>query len=149
MHANRLISRIPNLPFFYLVYRAWSHWRAFSGSKHIQFLLENKLIQPTPSKTLSELYASTNTKSVQDNAAENEGSETSESKDEEAMVLTKASAKIIADTLEVPELEVELDRAIWQVETALRGHEELRQEKVDLEKSATDIQAQSQEKEKR
>lgn len=52
-----LVPIIPNLPFFYLVYRAWSHWRALSGSKHIQHLLNKNLISPTPSPILDELYA--------------------------------------------------------------------------------------------
>lgn len=30
-HADRIFSsRIPNIPFFYLAYRGWSHWRGWS-----------------------------------------------------------------------------------------------------------------------
>ncbi|UKZ60270.1 uncharacterized protein TrAtP1_001552 [Trichoderma atroviride] len=45
-----LVPVIPNIPFFYLVYRAWSHWRAINGGKHVQWLIQNKLIQLSPLK---------------------------------------------------------------------------------------------------
>ncbi|OAQ97878.1 hypothetical protein LLEC1_04538 [Akanthomyces lecanii] len=67
---------IPNLPFFYLVYRAFSNWRAIAGGKHIQWLVANKLLIRT-----------------------------------------------CTDRLEIPELETELDRAVWQIEEALKKEE--------------------------
>ncbi|MCJ1404290.1 hypothetical protein MMC11_007515 [Xylographa trunciseda] len=51
-----LIPILPNIPFFYLVWRAWSHWRAFSGSKHIEYLLQQGLIKSAPLGPLSRLY---------------------------------------------------------------------------------------------
>jgi len=38
----------------------------------------------------------------------------------EALLLDRWNSKLIAKALEIPELEVELDRAIWQVENALK-----------------------------
>ena len=49
------------------------------------------------------------------------------------MVLQKSRGKAIAKALEVPALELEIDRAIWQVEKALKAREELREEKKDLD----------------
>jgi hypothetical protein len=45
----------------------------------------------------------------------------SDEKPNEALLLSRWNSKLIAKALEIPELEVELDRAIWQVENALKG----------------------------
>lgn len=59
-----------------------------------------------------------------------------ETEAEESMVLSKSSSRAIAKALDIPELEVELDRAIWQVESKLKGEDALKQEQKDLEKVA-------------
>jgi hypothetical protein len=53
----------------------------------------------------------------------------------EQMVLQKSNCKPIATALGVPELEIELDRAIWQVEKVLHAQQELLEEKRELEKT--------------
>ncbi|KAF4635054.1 hypothetical protein G7Y89_g3048 [Cudoniella acicularis] len=121
-----LLPVIPNIPFFYLVFRAWSHWRALSGSKHIEFLLDNKLITTTPSRVLDELYLSGKKPFVVE-------SPTPSQEAKEQMVLHKSNGKRIADALQIPELDIELDRAVWQVEKALKAEEELREEKEKLD----------------
>ncbi|KAF5008363.1 hypothetical protein FDECE_5347 [Fusarium decemcellulare] len=102
-----LVPVIPNLPFFYLVYRAWSHYRAIAGGKHIQWLLENKLLHSSPSKTLDQLYA------LHAPPAE-------EPDNKERTLLTQKEVQTFSDTLNMPALEVELERAIWQVEQSLK-----------------------------
>ena len=54
----------------------------------------------------------------------------------ERMLLSRKNGKLFAETLEVPELEPELARAVWQVEKALSAQEELQEEKREIE-SAT------------
>lgn len=127
--ADLIIHRIPNLPFFYLCYRAWSHWRAMAGGKHLQFLLQNKLLVPTPSPIVDAVYAaqeeplpSTPEPTTTGPAAEilpappkmeiphPEG---------ETMLLSQANGQKMTQALDLPQLEVELERAIWQVETAI------------------------------
>ncbi|KAL2061103.1 hypothetical protein VTL71DRAFT_9155 [Oculimacula yallundae] len=129
-----LVPIVPNLPFFYLVFRAYSHWRAFSGAKHVQFLLDNKLIKATPSKILDDLYS--NGEQPFDPAL-SKGEKPSTVVDGidlgERMVLHKSNGKRIAEALDIPELEVELDRAVWQVEKALREKHDLKEEQRDLE----------------
>ncbi|OAA32129.1 hypothetical protein AAL_01461 [Moelleriella libera RCEF 2490] len=88
-----LVPIIPNLPFFYLVYRAWSHWRAIAGGKHIQWLVAQNLLRPKPSAVLDALYVS-----------------------HEKPKLTQSQVRSLAKQLDVPALEIELERAIWQVE---------------------------------
>ncbi|KAE8444506.1 hypothetical protein EG329_000490 [Mollisiaceae sp. DMI_Dod_QoI] len=128
-----LIPVIPNLPFFYLVFRAWSHWRALSGSKHIEFLLENKLVKPKPSPILDELYASGKLRFDAASISSTEKStKTLEDIDEE-MILHKSDGSRIAEALKIPELDVELDRAVWQVEKSLQAAEELKDEKKRMD----------------
>lgn len=126
--------RIPNLPFFYLVYRAWSHWRARSGGEHIQFLLKHNLLTYTPSPIVDNVYAAQEhplpstpepTTKIEEivvaplpqipKAALPEG---------ETMLLSQANGKIMTQALDLPQLEVELERAIWQVETAIKKQNE-------------------------
>lgn len=111
-----IIPVIPNIPFFYLLFRAWSHWRALSGSRHIQFLLKKNLINPIDSKILNEIYA----EPVRRNDA---WIKTSKETDD-MMLLTKTTSREIANQLAVPELAVELERAVWQVWTALEKKRE-------------------------
>ncbi|KAF8582808.1 hypothetical protein K439DRAFT_1647417 [Ramaria rubella] len=53
-----LIPVIPNLPFFYAAWRAWSHYRAWKASAFMQNLIESNHVVPQPSPELAELYAS-------------------------------------------------------------------------------------------
>ncbi|KAL2105174.1 hypothetical protein VUR80DRAFT_8820 [Thermomyces stellatus] len=117
-----LIPIIPNLPFFYLAYRAWSHWRAIKGSQHIQFLIKNKLPSITPSPVLDAIYATPRLPrrpppdadtgaSPSEKTSSDEGPEP----DEEILV-TPDIGKKLSVALEHPEIEFEIDRALWQVE---------------------------------
>ncbi|EHA52095.1 hypothetical protein MGG_06052 [Pyricularia oryzae 70-15] len=131
-----IIPIVPNIPFFYLVYRAWSHWRALAGGRHIQFLLQNKLITPVSSPVLDQVYAD------QDHplpsTAEPTTTKTSANLPEspiiiehpspeeapnypggETLLLSQENAQRITRLLGLPQLEVEIERAIWQVETAI------------------------------
>lgn len=131
-----LVPIIPNLPFFYLVYRAWSHWRALAGGKHIQFLIQNKLLTLSPSPILDEVYAGVQPpllstpqpttgpeeEGLPKNVSPNKAKHTDPPG--EVMLLNQANGKKAAQLLDLPQLEVELERAIWQVETAMKNQEE-------------------------
>ncbi len=56
------------------------------------------------------------------------------------MLLQQWNGKLIAQALEVPELEVELERAIWQVEESLKTKEELEQDKKSIEAATVDTE---------
>ncbi|KAI1415748.1 mitochondrial K+-H+ exchange-related-domain-containing protein [Hypoxylon sp. FL1857] len=122
-----LVPVIPNLPFFYLVYRAWSHWRALAGGKHIRFLCDNNLLSLAPSPVLDSIYSPllSNSSISKESIAEKDSaksSTTDASKDpeEEKILLSQENGRQLVKALEIPELEVELERAIWQVETAIQ-----------------------------
>ena len=127
-------TRIPNLPFFYLVFRAWSHWRALSGSKHVEYLLDKNLITTCPSRILDDLY--TTGEQFSDRTPVKETDTSKAFRTEERMLLHKSNGKQIAEALKMPELEVELDRAVWQVEKALKAEKELKEEKAELNRAS-------------
>jgi hypothetical protein len=134
--TSNIISSIPNLPFFYLVFRAWSHWRALSGSRHLEFLLENRLISTKPSKVLDELYSSG--KGPFDAGSISGSANSSNSAPEEKMLLHKSDGKRISEALGIPELNIELGRAVWQVEKALKAERGLKDEKKNLDSASAD-----------
>ncbi|KFY73264.1 hypothetical protein V499_06640 [Pseudogymnoascus sp. VKM F-103] len=128
-----LLPVIPNLPFFYLVYRAWSHWRALSGSKHIQFLISKELIAPTVSPILDTLYApgimraTRGSISLGNKPPKSADSSAPLLKDQlphEVMLLQEGDSTLIANALEMPELHAEIERAIWQVRNDIRTKQE-------------------------
>lgn len=66
------------------------------------------------------------------------GSETAV--EEEQLLLSQANGRQLVEALGIPELEVEIERAIFQVEAAL---DKGRQEKVSSSKSDTDTVSQN------
>lgn len=110
---------------------------AWMGSQNLEFLLDKELIKPTPSTILREAYTqavSSNTsmgqlqEAVERTNGERQDTESGEPPPEQ-LLLSKTSGKIIADELEVPALEVEIERAIWQVERDMKTREDSQQEK--------------------
>ncbi|KAM3505786.1 hypothetical protein MY11210_007825 [Beauveria gryllotalpidicola] len=112
-----LVPVIPNLPFFYLVYRAFSNWRAIAGGRHVRWLVEKKLLVPLPSKALDLVYA-------QSPAAAN----IKDPEAKEEILLTHTQIRTCTDVLGIPELETELDRAVWQIEEELKKKEQKQRE---------------------
>ncbi|KAG1792949.1 mitochondrial K+-H+ exchange-related-domain-containing protein [Suillus plorans] len=53
-----IVPVIPNLPFFFCVWRSWSHYRAYRTSQYLSSLLDQGLITPEPSAALDQLYTS-------------------------------------------------------------------------------------------
>ncbi|CAE6421289.1 unnamed protein product [Rhizoctonia solani] len=52
-----LIPVMPNLPFFFCVWRAWTHWKAHKASTYLLELSNQEAIQASPSKDLDEVYS--------------------------------------------------------------------------------------------
>ncbi|KAK4449968.1 mitochondrial K+-H+ exchange-related-domain-containing protein [Podospora aff. communis PSN243] len=134
-----ILPVIPNLPFFYLCYRAWSHYRALAGGKHIQFLLQKNLLTLTPSPVVDAVYANQKqplASTPQPTTTMKTGPDSEDFKtfdpsntevpnpDGETMLLSQANGIKMTQALDLPQLEVELERAIWQVETAVKKSNE-------------------------
>lgn len=71
-------------------------------------------------KEIDSIHSGSSAKSVQDGR-------------EERMLLSKSSGQLFAEYLDVPELAVEVERAVWQVEKALKAQQELQEEKAELD----------------
>ncbi|KAI1104122.1 mitochondrial K+-H+ exchange-related-domain-containing protein [Jackrogersella minutella] len=137
-----LVPLIPNLPFFYLVYRAWSHWRALAGGKHLQFLCDRNLLSLSPSPVLNSIYSpllddspASKLSTADTEDARPPITKGSNPTEEETMVLSQENGRQLVKALEIPELEVELERAIWQVETGIRKRKEKKAKPPDAEKT--------------
>ncbi|KAK3075370.1 hypothetical protein LTR53_001375 [Teratosphaeriaceae sp. CCFEE 6253] len=52
-----LVPVIPNIPFFWFAFRAYSHYRALAGGRFLHHLLRRNLVRPTDSKVMDGLYA--------------------------------------------------------------------------------------------
>ncbi|APA05376.1 hypothetical protein sscle_01g001460 [Sclerotinia sclerotiorum 1980 UF-70] len=130
-----LVPIIPNLPFFYLCFRAYSHWKALAGSKHIEFLLKQNLIAAKPSKILDELYLRNKIPFPDPRCTTPTKSSKSKVSNVETMLLHASDGKRIAKALDIPELQMELDRAVWQVENDLEAKRKLGEEKEQLGRS--------------
>lgn len=144
-----LVPVIPNLPFFYVLYRAWSHWKALSGSRHLEFLLKHNLPKPHPSWTLDEVYTaglmyptrqlSRAAPRPTEQQAEDVASvvhQQTNNETEDVMVLQRWNGKLIAEQFKLQDMEVEIERAVEQVEKSIKSKEELMEEKIEQEMAA-------------
>ncbi|KAJ9666870.1 hypothetical protein H2201_003004 [Coniosporium apollinis] len=153
-----LVPVVPNIPFFYLAFRAYSHWKALSGSQHLQFLVENKLLKPTPSAALDEMYTAglihpTREKSrAAPYPTREEGEQIAamieqQTNDgtEDVMLLKRWNGKLLAERFKLPDMEVEIERAVEQVEASIKSREELLKGKRELEQATAKPEEKSKE----
>lgn len=113
------LHRVPNLPLGYMLFRTWSHYRALKGGKYLEALLSRNLVAPTPSKEMDEMYAAGLPADATQPASNTQPSDQSENG--ETMLLKRCNGKLIAETFKLPELEIEISRAVDQVEAMLTG----------------------------
>ncbi|KAK8854641.1 hypothetical protein IAR55_003380 [Kwoniella newhampshirensis] len=52
-----IIPVIPNFPLFYVLWRAWSHYKAWRGAQYLETLLKSGLIVEKENEQLGEIYA--------------------------------------------------------------------------------------------
>ncbi|KAA8904169.1 mitochondrial K+-H+ exchange-related-domain-containing protein [Sphaerosporella brunnea] len=135
-----LIPVIPNIPFFYLAYRAFSHWKALSGAKHLEFLSNRTLILPVKSAALDAVYRRHNTDTaIDDDALVNKekvewtevakairSARKGDEGHKEVLLLREEDAEAVAKVANVPALAVECERASRQVaeQMQLRAEED-------------------------
>lgn len=102
-----------------MLFRTWSHYRALNGGKYLEALLLRNLVAPTPSKEMDEMYAA----GLPANSSQStsETSTLQPNDNGETMLLKRWNGKLIAETFKLPELEIEISRAIDQVEAMVTG----------------------------
>jgi hypothetical protein len=139
-------ARIPNLPGFYLAFRAYSHWKALRGAQHLEFLCKNNLIRHAPSSILDQLYAAglmypsrealrkapAPTREQCEAVANLTKRQTNDGQ-EDVMLIQGWNGKLMAEKFKLPGMEVEIERAVEQVESKIKAKEELVEEKREIE----------------
>lgn len=150
-NADTTIHSVPNLPFFYLCFRAYSHYRAWYGGKMLEHLMRNNLVKQTSSPQLDAMYATGLIHPTRQASREAEKpseddiervsrvvAEQTQGDAEEVMVLQKWNGKLLAEAFELPEMEVEIERAVEQVEKSIGEERKLREEKREVERRAAE-----------
>jgi len=107
-------------------------------------------VRQSPSSVLDTLYAVAGVDAALDSVRKDldllkahqsqraEDSAISLDETQERMLLSKTNSKLVAEILEVPELEAELARAVQQVEQSLSADKKLQEEKNEMEAATKD-----------
>jgi len=144
-----VVPVIPNIPFFYVAFRCWSHWRALKGSDHLDFMLDHRILRLTSTPEIENIYK-TLAPNLQDSynfVTRNQILDGDDPK--EQLLLTTGSHVMISEDLQVPELSAEVERAVKQVETSIQKQEEEEQrEKEALLKEKNAVHASNEPNEK-
>jgi hypothetical protein len=88
-----------------------------NGSKHLQFLVEKNLLNPTSLPELEQLYAKRASRVLEDIPIDTPSSELVDDieQSDDRVLLKMSDAKKLASILDAPELALEAERAIVQV----------------------------------
>lgn len=115
-----------------MLYRAYSHYVAWSGSQHLELLVNKQLLKPEPSTLLDDIY-SARSKLLQA-PIETDEKKTSDSSpllpSDEVILLSKESGTKIADAFDVKELGVEIERAVEQVEKNIQTEKDAKKQQT-------------------
>ena len=104
--------------------------------------MKNRLFEIRPSSVLDTAYAvssiGVSLRNLQQDLNASQKAVTSPKVPAEQMLLSKADGILIADSLQIPELAPEVERAVWQVEREIKAQNELEDEKSKLESAKED-----------
>ncbi|TFY70974.1 hypothetical protein EVG20_g2039 [Dentipellis fragilis] len=120
-----LIPIIPNLPFFFCVWRSWSHYRAYKASEYLQSLLDNGAIVPKSSSDLDDIYVK-HTPRFESDASEShdtkeESAEAKSMEVDEKILLRRDAVPPILKMFGLPETAAaDIYRAIEQADVRLK-----------------------------
>ncbi|KAF2808144.1 uncharacterized protein BDZ99DRAFT_418956, partial [Mytilinidion resinicola] len=125
-----LVPIIPKFPLFYLVFRAWSHWQAFHGSRHLELLLKKNAIRPSPSTDLDKIYGVDLIHQDGSSSGADQGLRTErwrlwvERETKDSMILHPGMGKLIGEHFKIPEMASLIEWAIERVEKDIREGKE-------------------------
>jgi hypothetical protein len=121
---------------------------ALRGAQHLEFLCKNNLIRHNPSPVLDELYAAglmyptrnisrkaPNPTREQCKTVANLIQKQTNDGQEDVMLLQKWNGKLLAERYRLPQMQIEIERAVEQVEKNIKAKEELVEEKQEIEKA--------------
>ena len=119
---------------------------ALKGSDHLDFLLDHRLLRPVSSSEMEQIYQRI-APDLQNSFTFVTRTQVLEGTDpEEQMLLTGSSHKFVSQTLNVPELGGEVERAVHQVEASLAREKVSEKERLEME---TETQRKEQEQERK
>jgi hypothetical protein len=123
---------------------------ALSGSKYLEFLLKHNQPKPNSSWALDEaytaglMYPTRKISRAAPRPTEKEADQVSSvvhqqtnNESEDVMVLQRWNGKLIAEQFDLPDMEVEIERAVEQVEKSIDAKEKLMEKKLEQEKATT------------
>ncbi|KAK5113699.1 hypothetical protein LTR62_003326 [Meristemomyces frigidus] len=130
-----LVPIIPNLPFFWLCFRAYSHYRALYGGKFLEHILQKGMVKTTDSRMMDGLYTAglvhgdrekarggeVNEGEIGDVVKDVEARSGAGEGEKEVMLLKGWNGKLIAESFGLLEMEGEIVRAVEQVEKEVLG----------------------------
>ncbi|GAA5894907.1 hypothetical protein JCM8208_006103 [Rhodotorula glutinis] len=98
-----IIPIVPNLPLFYVLWRAWSHFRAWKATQYLGSLIGSPSLRLKPSPELDDIYSSSTSHAVGD------------------LLLTMERVPLLVKRFKMTDEESkELERAVGQSEARLR-----------------------------
>ncbi|KAG4305373.1 hypothetical protein PORY_000929 [Pneumocystis oryctolagi] len=95
-----LIPIIPNIPGFYLLFRAYSHWKAFHGAQHLDYLLKNNLFNLSASLSLEKVY----------------GTSLQSTNNDDYLLLNAARISTISKIIDHKDFQTHLKRVVHQIQ---------------------------------
>lgn len=123
---------------------------ALAGSKYLEFLLKHNQPKPSSSWALDEaytaglMYPTRQISRAAPRPTEKEADQVSDvvhqqtnNESEDVMVLQRWNGKLIAEQFDLPDMEVEIERAVEQVEKSIDAKEKLMEKKLEQEKATT------------
>ncbi|KAI9512394.1 mitochondrial K+-H+ exchange-related-domain-containing protein [Russula earlei] len=119
-----LIPVIPNLPFFFCVWRSWSHYRAYKASDYLQSLLQRGAIVPHHDANLDGIYAKyapSNTSHDKAESISGSGKTEERMREDKRVLLRRDAVPHILELYALPESAAsDIYRAVEQVCARLR-----------------------------
>lgn len=113
-----------------LAFSATDFPKALRGSEHVEFLVSKNLLDPTPSASLDVVYPKD--QKTQGGKTLPGSVQADKTPTRDVLLLDPQSGKKIAEALQVPELAVEIERAVHQVEASIKAEIELNDEKQSI-----------------
>ncbi|RPD77336.1 hypothetical protein L226DRAFT_532145 [Lentinus tigrinus ALCF2SS1-7] len=126
-----IIPVIPNFPFFFCIWRSWSHYRAYKASQYLDGFLQQGAIVPEGSPQLDAIYAKYAPPRPPPESADTTTSEKPQPSSEEKssssssiLLLSKEAVPELQKMLELPEdstFATDMYRALKQARLRLEG----------------------------
>lgn len=104
---------------------------ALKGSDHLEFVVDNRLFRPISTPQIESIYSTTAPKLLNSFTFVTRSQVLEGVDPEEFMLLQPGTHKLVANSLGVPELGAEVERAVRQVHESLK--QEAEQEKRQME----------------